>query len=304
MARVRKEKERRVIAEFPNRRPYGAKLALLLEKQTTFRIDGECTFLVSPDIHLRIKPTNFKQESGYGWEVVVDGFATASEAEQMGLKVALGLLWTAIQGRYSAKLIYHTPLPCVVYDRQQSRGVTLSAEATLSGIRGPERLVASLNQVLSSQNTVNSRLLVAVEIFASAKLESTERTKFIGLVSALEPLAVQKRYDDEKLHSLLKSFSEQVSDSELDSTIKGSLNGRINQLKFESVSRSIKRLVEETLPGDSEAVSIVQDAYDLRSKILHEGSTDADIQEKSRDVEEIVRKILETKIRKEMGIVS
>ncbi|MCC6603977.1 MAG: hypothetical protein IT327_12250 [Anaerolineae bacterium] len=304
MARSRKEKERKVIAEFPNRRPYGAKLALLLEKQTSFRIDGECTFLVSPDIHLRIKPKHFKQEGGYGWEVIVDGFATASEAEQMGLKVALGLLWTAIQGRYSAKLIYHTPLPCVVYDRQQSKGVTLSGEATLSVIRGPERLVSSLDQVLSSQTPVDSRLLVAVEIFASAKLESTERTKFVGLVSALEPIAVQKRYDDENLNSLLKNFIDDLNNSDLDSTIKSSLTGRINQLRFESVSRAIKRLVEETLPEDSEAVSIVQEAYDLRSKILHDGSTDADLQEKSRDVEEIVRKILETKIKTEMGIVS
>ena len=137
-----------------------------------------------------------------------------------------------------------------------------------------------------------------MEIFAASRLETTERAKFVGIVSALEPLAIQHKYDDKELNSLIKSFQLQLQESNLTLQLKNSLQGRIGQLKRESVSQAIKRLTEESLPRDSQSADIINDAYNLRSKILHEGSTDADLQLKSREVEEIIRKIFKYKISK------
>jgi len=295
MTKRRKENERHIIAFSPGRRPYGAKLTLVLEKHTIFNISGECTLLVTPEIHLRIKPKKPGHVNENDWDIFAEGFSSASEAEEVGLKVALGFLWTAIRGRYSARLVYHTPLPCVVYDRTQSKA-RLSYSATLSMSIGIANVIGPLDNVIASNNKVDPRLLIALEIFAAARLETTERAKFVGIVSAIEPIAVQAKYEDDKLTALLSNFKEQLKGSELDTSVVTSLCGRIDQLRLESVSRAIRRLVENSLPNDTEAVAIIEDAYKLRSKILHEGSTDADLQQKSQEAEEIIRRIFEFKI--------
>lgn len=297
MDRKRKESERNVIASSPNRRPYGAKLTLLLEKHTDFNIDGECIFLVSPQILVRIKPKEKRHaEDDKGWDIFVEGFATAGEAEQVGLKVALGFLWAAIQGCYSARLLYHTPLPCAIYNRTRSTGLTMSAFATVSITKGIANIVGPLDTIVSTEHNVDPRLLVALEIFTAARLETTERAKFVGIVSALEPIAQQEKYKSEELNELINNFKDQLNKADLDQDLKASLKGRIDQLCLESVSRAIKRLVRESLPDEPDVVEAVDEAYNLRSKILHEGSTDADLQEKSRAIEEIVRKIIEVKV--------
>jgi len=296
MAKKRKEKEREVIAAYPNRRPYGAKFVFLLEKHTDFNIDGECIFLVSPEVHLRIKPKESVHDNGSGWEIFVEGFSTAGEAEQIGLKVVLGFLWSAIQGHYSARLLYHTPLPCVVYNRTQSQRKATSSLMTFSTSRGINNIFEPLDIVVSSNKAVDPRLLVALEIFASARLETTERARFVGIVSAIEPIAIQETYEDEKLNTLLSEFKQLLENSGVEQSLKSSVRGRIEQLKLESVSRAIRRLVKDTLPDDPDAKDIIEESYGLRSKILHEGLTDADLQEKSREAEETIRKILEVKI--------
>lgn len=296
MTKRQRDTERHIIESSPNRRPYGAKLTLLLEEHTNFNISGECTCLVTPEIHLRIKPKNLRHVNENGWDIFAEGFSTAGEAEEVGLKVARGFLWTAIQGGCSARLIYHTPLPCGVYDRTQSKGTVLSLSGTATLNKGIANIVGPLDNVISSNNKVDSRLLVALEIFAAARLQTTERARFVGIVSAIEPIAVQRKYEDDKLAALLANFKEQLNSSDLDQSLITSLCGRIDQLRRESVSRAIECLVRDSLPDDAEALATIKDAYSLRSKILHEGSTDADLQEKSREAEEIIRKIFELKI--------
>ena len=293
----KKKKEIGVITTSPSRRPYGAKITLLLEPHTFFDIDGECTFLVEPKITLRIKPKELPHiKDSKSWEVFVEGFSSATEAEQMGLKVAMGFLWVAIQGRYSARLLYAAPLPCTVYDRTISLGLTGSVYGIVTTSKGISNIVDPLNIVLSSKNDIDPRLLVALEIFASARLETTERAKFVGIVSAIEPLAIQEKCENIELKKLLASFNEQLNSLDIKQSHKNSLQGRIRQLSLESVSSAIKKLVEKCLPNDTNSLETIVEAYGLRSKILHEGTTDADLHLKSRSVEEVIKKILEVKI--------
>jgi len=293
MTRKKKEPERTTIITSPNRRPYGAKLTLLLEKYTNFHIYGECTLLVKPDIILRIEPKKLRYQEEESWEIYVEGFSTAGEAEQFGLKVALGFLWTAVQGHYSARLLYQTPLPCFVYDRTRSMGPFMSAFGTVSQTKGIADIVDPLDQIISSRKDIDPRLLVALEIFVASRLETTERARFLGIASSIEPIAVQEKYEDENLVSLISEFKTKLNDSDISQNIKDSLQGRIDQLRVESVSKAIKRLINKSLPDNPDALEIIEEAYGLRSKILHEGSTDADLQQKSQKVEEVIRKIFE-----------
>lgn len=289
--------ERNTIYTSKNRRPYGVKLKFILQEYYDFQLEAACTLLVAKGLIFEISPENENPHlKGYCIKVVVDGFATAGEAEQVGLKVALGLLWSAVSKNYSARLLYKTPLPCTVYDRNASRSTIVGGYGTVSISYGLDALTGPLNQILESESVVNPKLLVAVEIFASAKLETTERAKFVGLVSSLEPLSTQEKYEIEELNALINNFKQEIENSELDVSLKNSLKGRIEQLKIESVSRSIRRMVKKKLPNDKKSLELVEYAYGLRSKILHEGATDADLEQKTIEVESVIKNLIQLSI--------
>jgi hypothetical protein len=296
----RREPERQIILASPKRRPYGARLSLLLEKHVKFPMKGECVLLVSPEIIVRMSPRGNDQEDKFEqhWDIFVEGFPTAGEAEQAGLKIALGFLCAAISGRYAVRLIYHTPLPCVVYDRTQQKGFSARGTLLCSLIKSVSNIVDPLNKIISCQLPIDQKLLLACELFAAARLETTERTRFVGIVSSLEPLAIQQKYNENtELIALISDFKESINNSMINGKLKVSLIGRIEQLKTESISMAIKRLVEETVPNDPGAAEMIEEAYNLRSKILHEGSTDADLELKRREVENVVRQIFEARVK-------
>ena len=134
-----------------------------------------------------------------------------------------------------------------------------------------------------------------MELFASAGQESTERSRFIGLISSLEPLAELENYTDEML-GVIERFQGQIKELKLSPNIKASLLGRIVNLSTESVRSAIRRVVKEALPDDSEALRIIEDAYNLRSRILHNGTTNADLNQKGREIEGVIRRIIASRI--------
>ena len=127
------------------------------------------------------------------------------------------------------------------------------------------------------------KLLISMELFASARLESTERAKFIGLVSALEPLAGQEPYNNEEVDNLISSFISKINDSKtIPEKARNSLTGRVRSLSKESISQAISRFVGIYFPENTEVIKSVKEAYDIRSSILHEGTFDADLDEKGK----------------------
>ena len=296
-------KETSMIIDSISRRPYGAKLSVLLDDSTRMMLQGEACLLTETDYIIRVRPTQSRAAgeadtaSGFfrACEIFVEGFATAGEAEKRGLEIAFGILWGAISERYSVRLQYQTPLPCVVYDRtRQGSGASLTLSATLILGKPLASIATAIDEVLSSQARGNEKLLLAMELFASARKESTERSRFVGLVSSIEPLAEQQSYTGE-VSEMIDRFKDQIEELKLPPHIHASLWARTANLSTESVSSAIRRVVKETLPDDSEALRIIEDAYNLRSRILHDGTTDADLNQKSREVETVVRRVIASK---------
>ncbi|MDA3832746.1 MAG: HEPN domain-containing protein [Spirochaetales bacterium] len=293
-------KERIMIVDSISRRPYGVKLSVLLDDSTRMMLHGKACLLTDTDYIINVRPIQSRVTGqadtvpGFrAWEIFVEGFATAGEAEKKGLEIAFGILWGAISERYSVRLQYQTPLPCVVYDRtrQGSGSLAVSTSATFILGKSLASIATAINEGLSSQERGNEKLLLAMELFASARQESTERSRFVGLVSSLEPLAEQQSYTGE-VSGMIDRFKDQIKELKLLPHIEASLSGRIANLSTESVSSAIRRVVKETLPDDSEALRIIEDAYNLRSRILHDGTTDADLNQKSREVETVVRRVI------------
>jgi hypothetical protein len=75
--------------------------------------------------------------------------------------------------------------------------------------------VELINEIFSDDNIeVEEKLLVSMELFTSAKLETTDRAKFVGLVSAFEPLAQSEAYGNPELEKLVDNFLNQLNSRE------------------------------------------------------------------------------------------
>jgi len=233
------------------------------------------------------------------WDILVEGFSTAGEAEKIGLKVALGLLWGAVSRQFAAKLLYSTPLPCSVYDRTKSKGLMMTGHATIEIGLGISGIVGPLESIISSKSPADLKLLIAMELFASSRLETTARSRFVGMVSSLEPLADQQKYQHPELDRLISSFKNELSSSTIPSEIANIIKNRIDSLKIESVSGAIRRLVRQLLPNEPESLEIIDEAYNIRSRILHDGATDSDLELKGREVEAVIRRIFDEIIKSE-----
>jgi hypothetical protein len=78
-------------------------------------------------------------------------------------------------------------------------------------------------------------------------------------------------------------FSKQI----LPGTFEYTLNYLIDN------SKAIRRLISDKLHGDADALATIDEAYNIRSRILHDGATDADLEMKGREVEAVVRRVFE-----------
>lgn len=277
---------------------YGAKIRLTLDKTDDFAFTDEACFPLNDKESLirfvRLKPPNpFTGKIHNKFEVYLESFSTSSEAEQKGVKLSIAFLWAAISRNYPLRLESNSALPCIVYNGTQVSNYKSGISATSTVKMSIERLAESVNEVFSASIPVDEQLLVSMELFTGAKLEATERSRFVRLVSSLEPLAERSSYDIPDLELLVDKFINELKSNTfvIDRQIRDSVIGRAKELKQESIKQAIKRLVKEKLPNEPHTVRTVSEAYDIRSKILHEGSTDIDFQAKGQQIEKTIRKI-------------
>ena len=133
-----------------------------------------------------------------------------------------------------------------------------------------------------------------MEIFCAARLESSQRARFLALVSALEPLA-----QTEGLGSDVSSFVDEClnalrSESVIAPKIKDRLKSRLGGLRDESIGQALERLVRENIPTNTDAPGVIKDAYELRSQLIHNGvpaDLDVDLEFEGRAVAAVIRDI-------------
>jgi hypothetical protein len=294
------------IADEPKRRPYAAAVRFILRSDRDLKFEREVSLLVSnvEIIKLRDVPSKDSTEiHERTFEARVEGFTTASEAERAGLKLVLALLWTAVSRCIPMRLDYHTPLPCTVFDRTLPVPVRFTSEVTVQQRYGLSGIVPVMQQVWDVPE-IDHQLLLSMELFASARLEVSDRARFVTLVSSLEPLAQTAEYP-EAVISLVKRLTTEVTNADLESipeeereSIRRSLLGRVHQLQFESIRHALLKTVRELLPGDTEALAVIDEAYGLRSEILHEGATDPYLDTKAAVVEDVIRLMYAAKLNK------
>lgn len=231
-------------------------------------------------------------EGGKKLLVTLEGFPTAASAESAGRRLVQALLWMAVSTDVPLRLEYLSYEPAAVFERNRSNGVTCEAYGE-SG-RSPNMVLGELQEAYTQLKEPDEKLLLSMEIFCSARLESSQRAVFLALVSALEPLAQEVPLGDSvdafvtQCAVLLKDFNNIPSD------MRNSLNGRLLQLRQESIRQALRRLTLEALPDQPKASKIVDDAYALRSQIIHSGKPadlDIDLESEAREISTIIRNI-------------
>jgi hypothetical protein len=151
---------------------------------------------------------------------------------------------------------------------------------------------AELHDAYALLREPDQKLLLSMEIFCAARLESSQRATFLALVSALEPLA-----EEAPLGSATTAFVDRCgqqlrSDADIPPGLKSSLEGRLFQLRQESVRQAVQRTARDALPNQPEVWQVIDDAYALRSQLIHRGAPaelDTDLERESEIVSRIIR---------------
>lgn len=284
--------ERRLILATDQRRKYGARLVFQVQRAEYIGQLENVTLLIEDGTLATIEPGSvLSWEGGKRYNIEIKGFPTAGEAEEAGMKTAQALLLTAVSLNFGMRLNYHSHEPPTVFDRTVSTGCLFSGEAF--GSWPQDVVLQELSKALKVPMK-DRRLLLSMELFVAAALESNDRARFVMVVSALEPLAEQQSLGPEVgkvIDDLLQAFDNVTT---IENEIKNSLRGRLIQLKRESVRQAMKRLCGVWLPNDRAAWQKLDRAYALRSEMLHEGRpNDLDIllADETREVSNLLRRI-------------
>jgi hypothetical protein len=138
---------------------------------------------------------NLQGAGATGYRFTLDAAETACEAEELGNRLACALLKLAIDRQWGLRLSWpDTPLPCRVIDRTASRGATMQAFGSVISHLTLADFASALHENFEKLSKAPYRLLLSMELCASARFESDNRAKLILLVSALEAMAEQQEF--------------------------------------------------------------------------------------------------------------
>jgi hypothetical protein len=282
--------ERAIVFGNPEKRRYGARLVFQVLHGGFLGDMENAAILLDTGAVATLAPVRQPSwEGGRRFELKLEGFPTATVAEAQGRRLGQAILWTAISLNDGLRLSYRTQEPVAVFDRTVSEGNSMWAEATTS--HNPQVVLDQFAAGFAVPQ-IDSRSLLSMEIFCSSSLEASDRAAFLTAVSALEPLAEERplgaavdTFVDGCLASLRTAHS-------IDQQHRASLEGRIQQLRQESIRQALRRIVTAKLPNHPTAPALADAAYALRSELIHDGRLadyDVDLATETRKISGLLR---------------
>ena len=259
--------------------PYMVKFSLALGRNVEVfpgEADTRCSFADSHHIRIIKDGDSPRDQASYikRFSIELEAFESACEAELAGNALAASLLWITVSKRVSLTFDRWTgSFPFAVQNRTQSnRGLPSPQEVRVFAPMKHEEFFAIAEKAFKTRVEVTDSLLASMEFYASAQMETTQRTRFISMMTALEALSIQEDYGEE-LGETLKGLAKQLESSPLlagpeNKSMRESLCERLKQLKRESVRRAIRRTVSEHINGGdlSQTQNFLEDAYDARTR--------------------------------------
>jgi hypothetical protein len=268
---------RQELRDKPTVYSWATKVDFMLNRVGGFKdiADANVSLLWRQDHILTLEPRKLhpQLETGgaTGYRLTINATQTAREAEDLGTKLAYALLCVAIERNWGMALSWpDSPLPCRVIDRTASTGFTSQGFGSVTSHLAAAEFVRALDDAFTRHSEVPYSLLLSMELCASSRLESNNRSRLIILVSAFEALAKQRDLSRELGPTVIKLKSIVKASSLEDDGLKSSLIGQIEALKRESVRRAVRRLLADAGLSQEDR-QFFDMAYQARSKIVHEG---------------------------------
>jgi hypothetical protein len=119
----------------------------------------------------------------------------------------------------------------------------------------------------------------------------------------LEPLADPKPLGEAAELFVSACVTELKKVAGLPAELRASLDGRVRQLRTESIRQSIQRAIAEMLPSDPVARDTIDRAYSVRSQIVHSGrpqDLDVDLDAETTAVSRVVRALYSERFRRHL----
>jgi len=231
-------------------------------------------------------------DGGRKYTLKLEGFPTAAAAEAAARRLVQAVLWMAISSDAPLRLDYASYDPFTVFERMRSDGARV--EAYSEAYYQPDMVFDEIKEAYARFVEPDPKLLLSMEIFAGARLEASDRARFLAVVSALEPLADEQPLGGSVNRFVASCLAELKRVPDLATDIRASLEGRVLGLRTESIRQSVKRVVRQALSDRPDAAEAIDEAYELRSQIIHTGrpaDLDVDLERELRMVSGIIRQI-------------
>jgi hypothetical protein len=149
----------------------------------------------------------------------------------------------------------------------------------------------------AAETSISLRNLIAYELYASSRFESSSRARFLLLVMAVEALGCQIERPEEEL-AVISQLLEHVRMTGLSELRRNALMDGIRGLKKVSIGETCRRLVTQAIEiaavTDPDAASHFRDCYRIRGKIVHSGKTPppSQLSNESNRLEKTVRELI------------
>lgn len=156
---------------------------------------------------------------------------------------------------------------------EQPPAILVYGSVTPTVARSFERFEKSFARAYTA-SSVSPRLELALQLYARSHFETSVRTRFLSLISAVEAIAVQQTRS-EKVSELVDELTKLVQAAEVEPCDRKAMLSSVARLEYESIGQACRRVVKSHLTnavyGEKEAVQFFKRCYDVRSNLLHEG---------------------------------
>lgn len=287
------EEERNTIVSQPQKRPYGAMVRVHVQTAGAFGQVEDAEIEFATGAFVKLAPARMAPwDGGRKYTLKLEGFPTAAAAEAAARRLVQAVLWMAVSSDAPLRLDYKSYDPFAVFERMRSDGVRV--EAYGEAYYQPDMIFGEIKTAYAHFAEPDPKLLLSMEIFAGARLETSDRARFLAVVSALEPLADEQPLGENVERFVASCLAEIKTVPELATEVRASLEGRVRQLRTESIRQAVQKVVRQALPNRPHAADAIDEAYALRSQIIHTGrpaDLDVDLEHESRTVSGIIREI-------------
>lgn len=179
---------------------------------------------------------------------------------------------------------------------------TKFVHVSAQGVAGKnkENFASSFQRNYLTTDAFDERFVVAAELYLSSWFDISPRSRFITLMTAYEAV-LSPRPRDPEARAVVGQLIAIVNSSDIPKSTKDSFRGSISWLTSESISQTGRRTAQELLPaevfGGLGAGTFFLRAYNVRSKIVHNGLAAPQLTwEIANQMEEFVGKVLQAAI--------